>query len=92
MPSKLWFLGGLAAGFVLGARAGRERFDQLAQTVRKVKDDPVVQDAIGIVQAEAAKLYAESRGAISDKLNHSKLSEKLAEHRAELKQTTGTTP
>ncbi|MBB5873733.1 hypothetical protein F4553_007167 [Allocatelliglobosispora scoriae] len=84
MSGKLWFLGGLAAGYVLGTRAGREKFDQLAQTVRKVKDDPVVQDAIGIVQAEASKLYADGRNTLNEKLSHSKLGEKLAERRAEL--------
>ncbi|MGI8524347.1 MAG: hypothetical protein ACR2K3_13725 [Nocardioides sp.] len=34
--------GGL--GYVLGARAGRERYDQIAGTVNKVKNDPRVQE------------------------------------------------
>ena len=33
---------GLAAGYVLGARAGRERYEQIAATARKVRGAPAV--------------------------------------------------
>ena len=32
MRGKLMFLGGLAAGFVIGARAGREKYEELVKT------------------------------------------------------------
>ena len=35
MRGKLLFLGGLAAGFVLGTRAGREKYEEIVQAARK---------------------------------------------------------
>ncbi|NYI06706.1 hypothetical protein [Allostreptomyces psammosilenae] len=45
MRYRLAFLGGLAAGYVLGARAGRERYDQIARTLRSLRERPAVQRA-----------------------------------------------
>ncbi len=42
---KLMILAAIAAGYVLGARAGRQRYEQIKQTFVKVKDDPRVQSA-----------------------------------------------
>jgi hypothetical protein len=41
---KLLLLAVAGVGYVLGARAGRERYDQIAGTVNKVKNDPRVQE------------------------------------------------
>ncbi|MBX7265760.1 hypothetical protein KIF24_06795 [Micromonospora sp. Llam7] len=73
MRGKIMFLGGLAAGFVLGARAGREKYEELVVQGRKVLDHPTVQEAAGVAQAQATRLYHEGK----DKLGHSKLGEKL---------------
>jgi hypothetical protein len=73
MRGKVWFLGGLAAGFVLGARAGREKYEQIVEQARKVMDHPTVQEATGVAQQQANRLYAEGK----DKLSHTKLGEKL---------------
>lgn len=70
MRGKLMFLGGVAIGFVLGARAGRERYDQLVSTARRMWDHPTVQEAAGVVQAQANRLYSEGKDAVSDKLSH----------------------
>ncbi len=43
--SKLLLLGAFGAGYVLGAKAGRERYDQIVSTAAKVRNDPRVQDA-----------------------------------------------
>ncbi|MDR7278535.1 hypothetical protein [Catenuloplanes atrovinosus] len=74
MRGKLLFIGGLAAGFVLGARAGREKYEELRVQARKVLDHPTVQEAAGVAQAQANRLYSEGK----DKLAHSKLGERLA--------------
>ena len=42
---KLMLLAAGAVGYVLGARAGRERYEQIKGMATKVKDDPRVQDA-----------------------------------------------
>jgi hypothetical protein len=47
----LKFLLGAAVGYVLGARAGRERYDQLVRTYQRVADHPAVQGAAGVVRA-----------------------------------------
>jgi hypothetical protein len=73
MRGKLWFLGGLAAGFVLGARAGREKYEEIVQKARQVKDHPTVQEAAGVVQEQASRLVAEGK----DKLSQTKVGERL---------------
>jgi hypothetical protein len=47
----LRFLLGAAVGYVLGARAGRERYEQLRRTYERVADHPAVQGAAGVVRA-----------------------------------------
>ena len=74
MRGKIWFLGGLAAGFVLGARAGREKYEQIVEQARKVMDHPTVQEAAGVAQQQANRLYSEGK----DKLSQTKLGEKLS--------------
>jgi len=43
----LKFLLGAAVGYVLGARAGHERYEQLVRTYQRVTDHPAVQGAAG---------------------------------------------
>lgn len=74
MRGKLMFITGLAAGFVLGSRAGREKYEEIAANAKKVWEHPTVQEAAGVAQAQANKLYSESK----DKIQSSKLGEKLA--------------
>jgi hypothetical protein len=71
MRGKLWFLGGLAAGFVLGARAGREKYEEMVQTARKIKEHPTVQEATGVAQEQANRLITQGK----DKLSQSRLAE-----------------
>jgi hypothetical protein len=61
MRYRLVFFTGLGIGFVLGARAGRERYEQLRKLVRKAADSPAVQQAAGALQAQAAS-YAKAAG------------------------------
>lgn len=56
MRYRVTFLTGLAVGFVVGARAGRERYEQLKNLAGKAKDSPAVQQAAGAAQAQAASL------------------------------------
>jgi hypothetical protein len=41
---KLLLLAAAGVGYVLGTRAGRERYEQIMGTVNKVKNDPRVQE------------------------------------------------
>ena len=47
------FLLGAGVGYVLGTRAGQERYEQLARTYRRVADHPNVQGAAGVARAKA---------------------------------------
>ena len=49
------FLLGAAAGYVLGARAGRDRYDQIIEAYRKFVDHPMVQGAAGVVRAKVGE-------------------------------------
>lgn len=73
MRGKLWFLGGLAAGFVLGARAGREKYDELMQKGRELLNHPTVQEATGLAQSQATRLLQQGK----ERLGQTKLGEKI---------------
>ena len=73
MRGKLMFISGLAAGFVLGSRAGREKYEEIRANAKKVWEHPTVQEAAGVAQAQANKLYTEGK----DKIGSSKLGEKM---------------
>nr|WP_208384051.1 hypothetical protein [Modestobacter marinus] len=47
------FLAGFGAGYVLGAKAGRERYEQIRRVYNHAKDDPRLQTAAGMAQARA---------------------------------------
>jgi hypothetical protein len=53
---RVTFVTGLVVGYVLGTRAGRERYDQMRKLVRSVSDSPAVQQAAGALQAHATGL------------------------------------
>src|SRR3712207_5491172 len=74
MRGKLMFISGLAAGFVLGSRAGREKYEEIRANAKKVWEHPTVQEAAGVAQAQANKLYTEGK----DKIGSSKLGEKVS--------------
>jgi SLT domain-containing protein len=47
MAGKLSLLVGFGAGYVLGARSGRERYDQIADKAQQLWRDPRVQERTG---------------------------------------------
>ncbi|GAB3696836.1 hypothetical protein [Nocardiopsis oceani] len=55
MRYRITFAAGLAIGYVLGAKAGRARYEQLSRTARKVADSPLVQEVAGVVGAQTSK-------------------------------------
>lgn len=46
------FILGAAVGYVLGAKAGRGRYDQIMRTYRRIADHPAVQGAAGVARAK----------------------------------------
>ncbi|WP_199245892.1 YtxH domain-containing protein [Leifsonia sp. AG29] len=50
MRGKLIFAAGAAVGYVLGTRAGRERYEQIRAAASRVWESPVVQDQVHAVE------------------------------------------
>ena len=47
----LEFLVGAAVGYVLGTKAGKERYEQIKRTYQRLSDHPAAQGAAGVVRA-----------------------------------------
>ncbi len=50
------FLAGFCLGYVLGARAGRDRYEQIARAARQLADRPEVQSVAGLAAASATRV------------------------------------
>ncbi|RJQ80432.1 hypothetical protein D5S17_08200 [Pseudonocardiaceae bacterium YIM PH 21723] len=46
---------GVAVGYVLGAKAGHERYEQIMKLYRQVADHPAVQGAAGVARAKVSE-------------------------------------
>lgn len=64
MRGKLIFITGAAVGYVLGARAGRKRYEQIRSAASKVWESPGIQHQVGRVEDFAAEKIGEIPGAI----------------------------
>jgi hypothetical protein len=62
MRGKLGIAVGLAAGYVLGTRAGRERYQQLTASAKRLADDPSVKR----LQEELNGLFGSARQRVVD--------------------------
>jgi hypothetical protein len=69
MRGKLIFITGVGVGYVLGTRAGREKFDRMVAQARRVWESPTVQEAAGVVQAQATKVYDEGKQILTDQVH-----------------------
>jgi hypothetical protein len=61
MIKKLMFVAGAGVGYVLGTRAGREKYNALVSKAREVAELPEVQEVTEAVKSEANRLYAQGR-------------------------------
>lgn len=67
---KLSFLIGAAVGYVLGARAGRERYEAIVRLARQVAGSQTVQATAGVLQAQVDELRHRTKGAVASRLHH----------------------
>lgn len=68
MRYRMMFAAGLAVGYVLGARAGRERYEQIKRAARRVADSPAVQEAAGLVGAQVGKVTGAAKKAVRQRV------------------------
>ncbi|MCZ0205248.1 YtxH domain-containing protein [Streptomyces achromogenes] len=57
MRYRLTFLAGLALGYVLGTKAGRERYEQLKKSARQIAQNPAVRNTAETA-AQQGRVYA----------------------------------
>lgn len=69
MRSKMGFVAGLGVGYLLGTRAGRDKFDQIVGQARKAWDHPTIQEAAGVLRERAQRLYDNSRQAMTERMH-----------------------
>lgn len=80
--NKLTLLVAAGAGYVLGSRAGRERYEQIKQQTTKFWHNPTVQDTVDGVQTHArqagadlgskvAETASDVKGKVADKVSSS---------------------
>jgi hypothetical protein len=84
MAGKLKLLAGLAAGYVLGARAGRERYEPIAEATRRLAERPEVRELIGSVRSGLGAGLEKAIDSASDRLQQARGEESASEDRANL--------
>ncbi|MDH6574861.1 hypothetical protein [Kitasatospora sp. MAP5-34] len=65
---KLTLIVGVGVGYVLGARAGRQRYEQIARTARQIAQNPRVQDAAEKARHQAGTVAGKAAGAVADRV------------------------
>lgn len=64
--SKLTMAAAAAAGYVLGTRAGRERYEQISEKASSLWNNPKVQEQAGKAQDMAKEKGPAAKGKMSD--------------------------
>jgi hypothetical protein len=69
MKSRTVFLAGGMVGYVLGARAGRARYEQIAAMARRIANMPPVQHATEAAANQATQLADSAKQAMGEKVS-----------------------
>ncbi|MEV6653853.1 YtxH domain-containing protein [Streptomyces sp. NPDC051219] len=68
MRYRLTFVAGLALGYVLGTRAGRERYEQLKKSARQISQNPAVRNAAEAAAQSSREVAGKAFATVSDKV------------------------
>jgi hypothetical protein len=68
MRYKATFVMGLGTGYVLGSRAGRNRYEQISRLASSVWQKPMVQGATGTVTQQAGSLFGAAKSRVSNRI------------------------
>lgn len=68
MFKKLTLAAAAGAGYVLGARAGKERYRQIESKVREIAGKPAVQDATASLKETAAGVADTAKATVNEKV------------------------
>jgi hypothetical protein len=72
MAGNLKLVAGLAAGYVLGARAGRERYERIAEATKRLAERPEVRELTGKVRAGLGAGLEKAASTASDRLQEAR--------------------
>lgn len=94
MIKKLMFLGVGAVGYVLGAKAGRERYEQIAAQAQKLRNNPTVQAKVGEAKSAAMDAAASAKDVAGEKVASAKdaATEKVRSHGGDQQTPAGVSP
>ncbi|MGW3955638.1 YtxH domain-containing protein [Streptomyces sp. NPDC004752] len=68
MRYRLTFVAGLALGYVLGTRAGRERYEQLKKSARQFAQNPAVRNTAETAAQQGRQLAGRALHTVGDKV------------------------
>ncbi|MER6032590.1 MULTISPECIES: YtxH domain-containing protein [unclassified Streptomyces] len=68
MRYRLTFLAGVALGYVLGTRAGRERYEQLKKSARRLAENPAVRNTAETAAQQGRQYAGKAFHTVSDKV------------------------
>ncbi|MGP2438695.1 YtxH domain-containing protein [Streptomyces sp. JW3] len=68
MRYRLTFVVGLAVGYVLGTKAGRERYEQLKKAARQVSQNPAVRNTAESAAQQGRQFADKAYHVVSDKV------------------------
>lgn len=68
MMKKLTLIAGFGAGYVLGAKAGTQRYNEIVSKAREIAGMPAVQQATASVQDTASSLASQAKDTVNDKV------------------------
>jgi hypothetical protein len=71
MFKKLTLAAGFGAGYVLGAKAGTQRYEQIVAKAREIAGMPAVQNATATVQETAGSLADKAKETVNEKASSS---------------------
>jgi hypothetical protein len=68
MRYRLTFIAGQAIGYVLGTRAGRERYEQLKKSARRIAQNPAVRNTAETAAQQGRSYAGKAFHTVSDKV------------------------
>lgn len=68
MRYRLTFVAGVALGYVLGTRAGRERYEQLKKSARQFAQNPAVRNTAESAAQQGREIAGKAYHVVSEKV------------------------
>ncbi|WP_137989441.1 YtxH domain-containing protein [Streptomyces vilmorinianum] len=68
MRYKLTFVAGVALGYVIGTRAGRERYEQMKKSAKEFTQNPAVRNAAESAAQSSRQVAGKAFHVVSDKV------------------------